>query len=102
RAGGVWPGAVPSPIVSRFGVTRGEDAGSAPGLFDRVHRLWVTIAMGGTAIGIATLVPLIEAWLGDGHGDAAFYASFLILAYGVGLMLGTPLAYLRAAGRPWI
>jgi hypothetical protein len=49
---------------------------------------------------VLLLYPLIAAWLGDGHGQAVVFGAVLIVAYGVGLLTGTPVAYLRALGQP--
>ena len=56
--------------------------------------------LGAGVIGAATLSPLIEAWLGDGYGEAALLGAVLVLAGAAGLATGTGVAYLRAVGRP--
>jgi hypothetical protein len=69
-------------------------------LFDRLNRLWLVGVVGLIVIGAATIYPLIEAWLGPGHGKAALFGGFLLVAYGSGLLTATGIAYLRAVGRP--
>jgi O-antigen/teichoic acid export membrane protein len=101
EAGRLVAGAALSPIVSRLAITHG--AGDAIGfreLFERLHRLWVLLVIGGTVMGAAVLYPLIAGWLGDGHGQAAAFGAALVVAYGLSLLTGTPVAYLRALGRP--
>ena len=56
--------------------------------------------IGGTVLGVFVLYPLVAGWLGDGHGEAVVFGAVLIVAYGVGLLTGTPVAYLRALGNP--
>jgi O-antigen/teichoic acid export membrane protein len=101
EAGRLVSGAALSPIVSRLAITHG--AGDAAGfreLFERLHRLWTLLVIGGTVLGVLVLYPLIAGWLGDGHGEAVLFGAVLIVAYGVGLLTGTPVAYLRALGNP--
>jgi O-antigen/teichoic acid export membrane protein len=101
EAGRLVGGAALSPFISRLSVTRGEDEpGALETMFARLHRLWLVVITTGTIVGAAVLYPLIAAWLGDGHGRAALYGGFLVVAYGLNLLTGTGVAYLRAAGRP--
>jgi len=100
EAGRLLSGAALSPIVSRLAITHG--AGDRDGfdwLFERLHRLWTLLVIGGTVIGILVLYPLIVSWLGDGHEQAVWFGAALILAYGLNLLTGTPVAYLRALGQ---
>jgi O-antigen/teichoic acid export membrane protein len=101
EAGRLVSGAALSPIVSRLSITHGAgDASGFRALFERLHRLWTLLVIGGTVLGVLLLYPLIVAWLGDGHGQAVVFGAVLIVAYGVGLLTGTPVAYLRALGQP--
>lgn len=103
EAGRLVGGAALAPMVSRMSVTHGgADPSALEPLFARLQRLWMLTILGGTAIGIATMQPLIEAWLGPGHGDAVLLGSFLVAAQGINLSTGTGVAYLRAVGRPSI
>jgi O-antigen/teichoic acid export membrane protein len=56
--------------------------------------------LGATAVGLASLYPLVESWLGPGHGEAALLGGFLMFAFGVNLLTGVTTSYLRAVGRP--
>jgi O-antigen/teichoic acid export membrane protein len=101
EAGRLLAGAALSPLVSRLSITHG--AGDAEGfgdLFERLHRMWTLLVIGGTVIGLFALHPLIEAWLGDGYEQAAWFGGALVFASGLSLLTGTPIAYLRALGRP--
>jgi len=101
EAGRMVGGAALSPLISRLSATHGEaEPGALEALFTRLHRLWLLVITGATVIGAASLYPLIAAWLGDGHGRAALYGGFLVFAYGLNLLTGTGVAYLRAVGRP--
>jgi len=100
EAGRLLAGAALTPIVSRLAITHG--AGDEKGfdwLFERLHHLWTVLVIGGTVIGIMVLYPLITSWLGDGHAEAAWFGAALVFAYGMSLLTGTPVAYLRALGR---
>jgi O-antigen/teichoic acid export membrane protein len=68
--------------------------------FGWVSRLWTQAILGGTLIGVAALYPLIAAWLGPGHGEAALLGGFLVLATGVSLTSGAAVGYMRAIGQP--
>lgn len=101
EAGRMVSGAALNPIVSRMSVVHGEgDSSTLAALYERAHRLWVTVVVGGIVVGTASLYPLIDAWLGDGHGEAALFGALLSTAFGISLLTGVPLAYLRAVGRP--
>jgi O-antigen/teichoic acid export membrane protein len=101
EAGRLVGGAALSPLISRLAATHGEaEPGALAALFARLHRLWLLVITGATIIGAASLYPLIAAWLGPGHGRAALYGGFLVVAYGLNLLSGTGVAYLRAIGRP--
>jgi O-antigen/teichoic acid export membrane protein len=101
EAGRLVGGAALSPLISRLAATRGEDEpGALEALFARLHRIWLLVITGATIIGACALYPLIAAWLGDGYGRAAVYGGFLVVAYGINLLSGSGVAYLRAVGRP--
>jgi O-antigen/teichoic acid export membrane protein len=99
--GRLLAGAVLSPVHSAFALAAG--AGDEEGLrrrFGELHRLWVLGVLGGAVIGAASLPALIEAWLGDGYGEAALLGAGLVLASAAGLSTGTGVAYMRAIGQP--
>jgi O-antigen/teichoic acid export membrane protein len=100
EAGRLLSGAALSPIVSRLAVTHGSRDAGFRALFERLHRLWILLVIGGTVVGAAVLYPLLVSWLGDGYDQAAAFGAALIVAYGVNLLTGTPVAYLRALGDP--
>ena len=101
EAGRLLAGAALSPLVSRLAITHGTgDAEGFGDLFERLHRMWTLLVIGGTVIGILVLHPLIEGWLGDGYDQAVWFGSALVFASGLSLLTGTPIAYLRALGRP--
>jgi O-antigen/teichoic acid export membrane protein len=103
EAGRLLSGAALAPIVSRLAVTHGAgDTAGFRALFERLQRLWMLLIIGGTIIGAAVIAPLIFGWLGDGHGQAAVFGAVLVVAYGVGLLTGVGVAYLRAIGKPSI
>lgn len=89
-----------SPIVSSlsFAVAAGDQGVRAH--FVRVNRLWTVTTIGATAVGVGAVDPVITAWLGPGHGQAALFGAMLIAAYGIGLLTATGVAYLRAIGAP--
>jgi O-antigen/teichoic acid export membrane protein len=91
-----------SPITSRLSTLHGEErrGEAARGLFGRLNRLWISGLVGVTAVGVASIYPLIAGWLGAGHGEAALLGAFLVIAYGAGLLPATSVAYLRAVGKP--
>ncbi len=102
EAGRVVGTAALSPIVNRLAAVH---AGPGPDnqlerLFRGLHELWGLVVIGGTVLGAASLYPLIGAWMGPGHHKAAELGVFLVLGYGFNLLTGTPIAYLRAVGRP--
>jgi O-antigen/teichoic acid export membrane protein len=99
--GRLLAGAALSPVHSAFAHVAG--AGDEPALrarFDALHRLWVLGVLGSAVVGAASLPALIEAWLGDGYGEAALLGAGLVLAAAAGLSTGTGVAYMRAIGRP--
>jgi O-antigen/teichoic acid export membrane protein len=103
EAGRLIAGAALSPIVSRMSATHGGADPAALGpLFARLHRLWTLTIFGLTVVGIASLYPLIATWLGAGHGKAAALGAFLVVAYGMNLLTGPGVAYLRAVGKPGV
>jgi O-antigen/teichoic acid export membrane protein len=89
------------PIVSTLAVTSGAgDLRVLQDHFARLHRLWVLGLLGAGVVGAMALRPLIEAWLGRGHDEAALLGGVLVLAATAGLATGSGAAYLRALGRP--
>lgn len=90
-----------SPVISRLARAYGErDDAGMKALFERLNRLWLVGVVGLIVIGTAAIYPLIEAWLGPGHGEAALFGGFLLVAYGAGLLTAVGISYLRAVGRP--
>jgi O-antigen/teichoic acid export membrane protein len=100
EGGRLVAGTALNPLVSRMSVMHGSRDDSLTPLYLRLERLWTLTVIGATAIGAAALSPVIEAWLGSGHGEAALLGGILIFAFGVGLLPGASMAYLRAIGRP--
>ncbi len=89
------------PIVSTLAVTAGAgDLGVLRAQFAELHRLWVLGVLGAGLVGAMALTPLIEAWLGSGHDEAALLGGILVLAATAGLATSSGAAYLRALGRP--
>jgi O-antigen/teichoic acid export membrane protein len=89
------------PIASTLAVTAGAgDHGVLRTRFAELHRLWVLSVLGAGLVGAMALQPLIEAWLGGGHDEAALLGGVLVLATTAGLATGSGAAYLRALGRP--
>ena len=87
--------------MNRMAVTSGREGPLALSrLFSRLQRLWAGTVVGATIIGVASLYPLIEAWLGGRHGLAAELGAFLVIGYGLNILTGPTIAYLRALGRP--
>lgn len=89
------------PLVSRMAVTYGA---SGPQELDMLYgellRRWQLMIVGSLAILIAVMQPMITAWLGPGHSQAAYFAVLLTIAYGCNLLMGPAIAYLRAVGKP--
>jgi O-antigen/teichoic acid export membrane protein len=102
EAGRLIAGSALSPMVSRMSATHGADPAALEALFARLHRLWTLTIVGVTAIGLGAIYPLIATWLGPGHGRAALLGGFLVAGYGVNLLTGPGIAYLRAIGKPGI
>ena len=101
EAGRLMGSAALSPIMNRMAVTSGREGPLALSrLFSRLQRLWAGTVVGATIIGVASLYPLIEAWLGGRHGLAAELGAFLVIGYGLNILTGPTIAYLRALGRP--
>jgi O-antigen/teichoic acid export membrane protein len=99
EAGRLIAGAALSPIVSRLSITHGAgDSAGLSALYEGLHRTWTLLVIGGTVMGLLVLYPLITGWLGQGHEQAVWFGSALIFAYGLSLLTGTPIAYLRALG----
>ncbi len=89
------------PLISTLAVTAG--AGEPDALkarFAQLHRTWVLGLLGAGLVGVASLEPLIEAWIGPGHREAALLGAILVLATVIGLTTGSGAAYLRAIGTP--
>jgi O-antigen/teichoic acid export membrane protein len=99
--GRLLAGAALSPVHSTFAHLAGTgDEEELRARFTQLHRLWVLGILGGGVIGAATLPALIEAWLGDGYGEAALLGAGLVLGSAAGLSTGTGVAYMRAIGQP--
>lgn len=89
-----------TPVVSALAVTVGTgDTARLRTQFAWMHRTWIYAVLGGTAVGLGALGPMLEGWLGD-HHEAIVLGLILVLGAGVALSIGTGLAYLRAVGRP--
>ena len=89
------------PLISTLSVTAGANEPDALlSRFRRLHRAWILGVLGTGLVGIGALQPLIEAWLGPGHDEAALLGAVLVLATAIGLTTGSGAAYLRALGRP--
>ncbi len=94
-------GAALGPIIARLAIAHGAgDSAHLVALYHRLDGLWLRFGFGLVVVAIAVMEPLITAWLGDEAGDAALYGAILTFAYGVNLLTGTGVAYLRAVGRP--
>jgi O-antigen/teichoic acid export membrane protein len=94
-------GSAISPILTRLSTIHGR--GVREGLlaeFRRVNRMWVLTTVGLSVIVIVALAPLVESWVGPGHGQAAAFGAVLILAYGVNLLAAPGASLLIAIGRP--
>jgi O-antigen/teichoic acid export membrane protein len=101
EAGRVVGTAALAPIVNRLAALHaGANSDQLTRTFRGLHELWALVVIGGTVLGAASLYPMIGAWMGPGHHKAAELGVFLVLGYGFNLLTGTPVAYLRAVGRP--
>jgi len=99
--GRLLAGAALSPVQASFALAAGTgDEAELRRRFQALHRFWVLGVLGAGVIGAASLQPLIEAWLGRGHNEAALLGAFLVLGSAAGLATGTGVAYLRAIGKP--
>ena len=99
--GRLLAGAALSPVQASFALAAGTgDESELRRRFHALHRLWVLGVLGAGVIGAASLQPIIEAWLGRGHDEAALLGAFLVLGSAAGLATGTGVAYLRAIGKP--
>lgn len=99
ESGRLLAGAALSPIVSRLSIAHGAGDEGFRALYETLHRMWTLLVVGGIVIGMLVLYPLITGWLGDGHEQAIWFGAALIFAYGISLLTGTPVAYLRALGK---
>ena len=89
------------PLISTLAVAAGaRDRDLLIERFTPIHRLWVLGLLGVGLVGVGALDPLIEAWLGPGHHEAAVLGAILVLATVIGLTTGSGAAYLRAIGQP--
>jgi O-antigen/teichoic acid export membrane protein len=94
-------GSALSPMVSRMSAAHGAaDGAEVKRLFLRLSHTWLVCVLGGTTIALSVIHPVVLAWLGPGHGSAAMYAQFLLVAVGAHLATGVGTAYLRAIGVP--
>jgi O-antigen/teichoic acid export membrane protein len=89
------------PLISTLAVAAGaRDRELLIERFTPIHRAWVLGLLGVGLVGVGALDPLIEAWLGPGHHEAAVLGAILVLATVIGLTTGSGAAYLRAIGQP--
>ena len=89
------------PLISTLAIAAGtRDDGLLHTRFAQLHRVWVLGLLGAAFVGAGALEPLIEAWLGPGHDEAALLGAILVLATATGLTTGSGAAYLRAIGTP--
>jgi O-antigen/teichoic acid export membrane protein len=89
-----------TPIISRLSAVQGTgDQRRLHADFQRINHLWLLVIVGGTVVGAASVYPLITAWLGHGYGEAVVFAEILVVAYGLSVLAGTRLAYLRATNQ---
>lgn len=89
------------PMIARMAIAHGEgDPARLNVLYHRLDRIWQPATAGFAIIACGAMYPLIAAWLGDGHGNAALYGALLTVAYGINALTGPGIAYLRAIGRP--
>jgi O-antigen/teichoic acid export membrane protein len=100
ESGRLVSGAGLSPITSRLSQAFGARDEALDSLAAKLNRLWIVGVAGGTVIGAIAIYPLVKSWLGEGHGEAAKFGAFLVLAYGLNMTIGASAAYLRAVGRP--
>jgi O-antigen/teichoic acid export membrane protein len=88
------------PLVSRFAVAwAADDTEQVEKLAERAGKLVTIGAIGIGLIVTASLYPLVEAWLGPGHRQAAEFGVVLLLAYSFFLLCSPAISYLRAIGR---
>lgn len=94
-------GAALGPIIARLAIAHGAgDSERLVRLYHQLDGLWLRLGSGLVVVALAVMAPLITAWLGDEAGDAALYGVVLTFAYGINLLTGTGVAYLRAIGKP--
>ena len=97
EAGRLVGAAVLTPVISRLSTIHGAgDHRRLHAEFQLLNQLWMLTVMGATLIGVASVYPILTAWLGSGHGQAVEFAMVLVFAYGISLIPGTRVAYLRA------
>jgi len=70
--------------------------------FRQINRAWWLTVLGGSAVLIVSLAPLMEAWVGSGHDQAAFFGAILIFASTAYLLSAPGTSLLAATGRPEI
>jgi O-antigen/teichoic acid export membrane protein len=89
------------PLISTLAVAAGaRDRELLVERFISIHRMWVLGLVGVGVVAVGALDPLIEAWLGPLHHEAAVLGAILVLATVIGLTTGSGAAYLRAIGQP--
>jgi O-antigen/teichoic acid export membrane protein len=89
------------PVVARLAIVHGENAPERlAAIYHQAEFVWLRLGIGLTVIACGVMQPFIAAWLGDQAGRAALYGAILTTAYGINIVAGPPLAYLRAVGRP--
>jgi O-antigen/teichoic acid export membrane protein len=102
EAGRLLGGGALAPVVTRLSSIHGAgDPDTLNAEFARLNRLWLLITLGATAVALGALDPLITGWLGDGYGEAVLFGEFLLVAYGLNVLTGTRVAYLRAIDEVW-
>jgi O-antigen/teichoic acid export membrane protein len=69
-------------------------------LFRESEFVWLRLGIGLTVIACAVMQPLTDAWLGEEAGRAWLYGVLLTAAYGLNVLAGPALSYLRAIGKP--
>lgn len=90
-----------TPLAARMAVRYGDEGIEAlDAELQRTRHAWIVAVVGVVAVGVGTARPVMDAWVGGGHDQAAGYAALLLTAYGVGLLPSPAFAYLRAIGQP--
>jgi len=89
------------PVLARLAIVHGEGSPERLArLFWQSEFIWLRLGIGVSAIACAVMEPVIAAWLGDEAGRAWLYGVLLTAAYGINILAGPAIAYLRAIGTP--